>query len=226
MLFSRGTHRAVLQVESWMGALVLQHCSVPTGGMERVQSARQETGHAQQSLTLVLYLCFSVQKSHVKLGLWVWLTKRKKKKIPFLYKITKNSSHFLNLSVTLSLSLSHKHAFTMSRALPKFFINLASVHSEQLPLPKGTVFLGFSPSHPLCRIAASSQIGSGKRGQIKLSPASLWVSLQKCLMSRAAVCQKFTECIKNEELSPVVLFRIATSCPPVHCHVVCFVLDV
>lgn len=30
-----------------MGALVLQHCSVPTGGMERVQSVRQETGHAQ-----------------------------------------------------------------------------------------------------------------------------------------------------------------------------------
>lgn len=97
----------------------------------------------------------------------------------------RSSSHSLSVIPTplnhvfRSPSIFHKPGFFLLGAQPL--------------LPRGTLFFGFSPSHPPCSTASSSQIGSEKMGQIKASAFSS-LSLKKCLtLSCTAVCQQLTK---------------------------------
>lgn len=78
-----------------MRGQVLQHCSVLTGGMELSQRGRREAGHAQQSLTLVLFLSFSIQmdcgKTDSEMGPCAWLLGKPSLQCIFLCRITVNS---------------------------------------------------------------------------------------------------------------------------------------
>lgn len=127
---------------------ILQQRGVLTGGMALLQRVKnQETGHAPQSLTWVLFLAHSIQKHRDKTKMLAssgWLLKHSKEKLWFIL-----------VCQLLCRSQGLCHPNTHSSCLCLFL----SLNNGFFSTPGGTHFLGFAPSHPLCYTSTQSQFG-------------------------------------------------------------------
>lgn len=100
-----------------MRGQVLQGCRVLTGGMELLQRGRRETGHALWSLTLLLFLSFSIQMDRGATLHWAPVSGGGGNAPPqcvSLYRITVNPP-------SLPLSLYRPSSHSQLCLLPSFF---------------------------------------------------------------------------------------------------------
>lgn len=141
------------------------------------------------SLTLALFLTFFIQNEQHKYKTWLYSWQRKK--ALSLHDIC-NSSYSCNRSVDHNFS-SAKQTFSRflvssSSTFYKFGLCLL-VMTDPSKRYNLSWFLAPLPS---VKHISSKPTWLWKTGQIKLSPALLWVSLQKCLIRCPAVCQLLT----------------------------------
>lgn len=73
-------------------------------------------------------------------------------------------------------SLSHKHSLTFSYTTCSIFHKIWLCFWGEIPLPRGTLFLGFSPRSPSVQQRnLPAKLALGKRGQRKEGTINLWL---------------------------------------------------